>query len=112
MAVTQIAVLTVAMKRMNEYLSGEEGYEDAIEWRNGRTLKSSGDISQHTITVTNGSSSWTEYGNPVLKDINVTIPSHKLIAIVGTVGSGKSSLLSTLLGEKQKSVAAFVSMDQ
>lgn len=34
--------------------------------------------------------------------INVKIPSGKLVAVVGQVGSGKSSLLSALLGEMDK----------
>lgn len=34
--------------------------------------------------------------------INLKIPSGKLVAVVGQVGSGKSSLLSALLGEMDK----------
>lgn len=34
--------------------------------------------------------------------INVRIPEGALVAVVGHVGSGKSSLLSALLGEMQK----------
>lgn len=34
-----------------------------------------------------------------LRDINCHIPSGSLVAVVGTVGSGKSSLLSAILGE-------------
>lgn len=37
-----------------------------------------------------------------LKSINIRINSGKLIAIIGTVGSGKSSLLSAILGEMQR----------
>lgn len=36
---------------------------------------------------------------PVLNDINVTFPAGKLTAIVGPVGSGKSSLCNAILGE-------------
>ncbi|CAG8849503.1 14484_t:CDS:1, partial [Racocetra persica] len=37
-----------------------------------------------------------------LRNINVSIPRGKLIAIIGSVGSGKSSLLSALVGEMKK----------
>ncbi|CAG8573111.1 6233_t:CDS:10, partial [Cetraspora pellucida] len=37
-----------------------------------------------------------------LSDINLTISHGKLVAIVGSVGSGKSSLLSALVGEMKK----------
>ena len=34
--------------------------------------------------------------------INIKIPEGKLVAVVGMVGSGKSSLLSSMLGEMYK----------
>ena len=37
-----------------------------------------------------------------LKDINLSIPRGSLTAIVGPVGSGKSSLISAILGEMEK----------
>jgi len=39
---------------------------------------------------------------PVLQNINFHVQQGQLVAIVGTVGSGKSSLLSALLGEMDK----------
>eukprot|EP01017_Pseudomicrothorax_dubius_P035126 TRINITY_DN4883_c0_g1_i2.p1 TRINITY_DN4883_c0_g1~~TRINITY_DN4883_c0_g1_i2.p1 ORF type:complete len:1425 (+),score=392.81 TRINITY_DN4883_c0_g1_i2:120-4394(+) len=40
--------------------------------------------------------------NPVLKNINLDIEAGKLVAVVGQVGSGKSSLLHAILGEMIK----------
>lgn len=37
-----------------------------------------------------------------LQDIELEIPHGQLVAVVGAVGSGKSSLLSALLGEMKK----------
>ena len=37
-----------------------------------------------------------------MKNIDLHVPPGSLIAIVGSVGSGKSSLLSALLGEMEK----------
>lgn len=37
-----------------------------------------------------------------LRNINLTVPKGSLVAIVGLVGSGKSSLVSALLGEMEK----------
>lgn len=40
--------------------------------------------------------------SPTLKKINLRIKKGKFVAIVGTVGSGKSSLLNAILGELEK----------
>eukprot|EP00511_Aplanochytrium_stocchinoi_P006837 CAMPEP_0204824926 /NCGR_PEP_ID=MMETSP1346-20131115/2908_1 /ASSEMBLY_ACC=CAM_ASM_000771 /TAXON_ID=215587 /ORGANISM="Aplanochytrium stocchinoi, Strain GSBS06" /LENGTH=1047 /DNA_ID=CAMNT_0051952355 /DNA_START=353 /DNA_END=3496 /DNA_ORIENTATION=- len=40
---------------------------------------------------------------PTLEDINLTVDRGELVAIIGTVGSGKSSLLSAILGELHQS---------
>ncbi|KAJ5885116.1 hypothetical protein N7495_009626 [Penicillium taxi] len=45
------------------------------------------------------SASWAVDNEPVLKDLNLDIPSSKITMIVGPVGSGKSSFLKLLLGE-------------
>ncbi|KAM9636100.1 multidrug resistance-associated protein 1-like isoform 1-T1 [Trichechus inunguis] len=56
----------------------------------------------HAIGFTNASFSWDKTGIPVLKDLNIKIPEGALVAIVGQVGSGKSSMLSAILGEMEK----------
>ena len=55
------------------------------------------------IIIENGQFSWEGYDNlPVLRDINVKVEHGKLVAVVGPVGSGKSSLLAAVLGEMYK----------
>lgn len=39
---------------------------------------------------------------PQVRDINITIPRGQLCAIVGPVGAGKSSLLSSMIGEMKR----------
>lgn len=46
--------------------------------------------------------SWSREEQPILKDINIEIKPGKLVAVVGQVGSGKSSLISAVLGEMER----------
>lgn len=56
---------------------------------------------ENPLLIENGTFSWGGETS-VLKNINLQIQKTKCVAVVGTVGSGKSSLLSALLGEMDK----------
>ena len=89
------------MKRLNKFLNSSElsGYVN----RNFNE--------KHAITVRNASFGWKSndvneedgetVGQTILKDINVELEKNSLVAIVGSVGSGKSSFLSALLGDME-----------
>lgn len=50
------------------------------------------------LAITNGNFSW-DSKVPTLSDINIDIPAGKLVGVIGPTGSGKTSLISALLGE-------------
>ena len=54
------------------------------------------------VKIEKGSFAWGPGEEPSLKDINLEIKSRKLVAVVGQVGAGKSSLISAMLGEMEK----------
>ena len=59
--------------------------------------------SDTAIEIVNGNFSWDIASpNPTLKDINLKVLNGMRVAVCGTVGSGKSSLLSCILGEMPK----------
>lgn len=53
---------------------------------------------QDEVLVRDGNFSWKQ-DTPVLRNINMNVKEGQLVAIVGTVGVGKSTLLSAILGE-------------
>lgn len=53
------------------------------------------------MTINDGNFSWSADEN-TLKSINLIIPRGNLVAVVGSVGAGKSSLISAILGEIPK----------
>ncbi|XP_038273751.1 ATP-binding cassette sub-family C member 6-like isoform X4 [Dermochelys coriacea] len=85
----------VSLSRLAAFLSLEE-----LDPNNISTVTS--DHLQDGITVRNGTFSWCRGSSPCIKRINLTVPQGCLLAVVGQVGAGKSSLLYALLGELQK----------
>uniref|UniRef100_A0A3Q3W108 ABC-type glutathione-S-conjugate transporter n=1 Tax=Mola mola TaxID=94237 RepID=A0A3Q3W108_MOLML len=85
----------VSLRRLGKYLCSEELKVDNVS---KAPLSSDGD----DVVIKNGTFSWSAEGPPCLKRINVHIPQGSLVAVVGHVGSGKSSLLSAMLGETEK----------
>uniref|UniRef100_A0A2K6UXV1 Multidrug resistance-associated protein 1 n=1 Tax=Saimiri boliviensis boliviensis TaxID=39432 RepID=A0A2K6UXV1_SAIBB len=56
----------------------------------------------NSITVRNATFTWARSEPPTLNGITFSIPEGALVAVVGQVGCGKSSLLSALLAEMEK----------
>lgn len=50
----------------------------------------------------NGTFCWEFNGEPTLRHVNLRVECGSLVAVVGAVGSGKSSLISAFLGEMHK----------
>lgn len=55
---------------------------------------------EYSIAIENGSAKWLDYEREdTLQNINIKVRPGELIAIVGQVGAGKSSLLNVILKE-------------
>ncbi|KFQ72303.1 Canalicular multispecific organic anion transporter 2, partial [Phaethon lepturus] len=92
--ISNIVQTSVSLKRIQQFLSHDELDPSCVETKviaPGRA-----------ISVTNATFSWGKELKPSLKDINLLVPSGALVAVVGHVGCGKSSLVSALLGEMEK----------
>lgn len=59
-------------------------------------------ISVHPIVVENGTFSWGPDETPALTNITLRVETNRLVAVVGPVASGKSSLIACLLGEMDR----------
>ncbi|XP_053533881.1 multidrug resistance-associated protein 1 isoform X4 [Ictalurus punctatus] len=85
----------VSLKRLAKFLSQDELKADAV-FRAPYTPE--GD----SIVIEDGCFSWSRDGALCLKRVSVKVPQGSLVAVVGHVGCGKSSLLSAILGEMEK----------
>ncbi|RWR72400.1 ABC transporter C family member 3-like protein isoform X1 [Cinnamomum micranthum f. kanehirae] len=86
----------VSLDRIASFLCLEDLQPDAVQ-----RLPSS--CSNVVIDISNGNFSWDpSSANPTLRDLNFKVLRGMRVAVCGTVGSGKSSLLSCILGEVPK----------
>ncbi|VDM22833.1 unnamed protein product, partial [Wuchereria bancrofti] len=83
---------SVSNTRLKSFLSDDEMQLSVVD------RISSGD---YALSIENGNFSW-DNNKVTLNNINLKIKKGELVAIVGKVGSGKSSLLSAILGEMDK----------
>ncbi|XP_055308510.1 multidrug resistance-associated protein 1-like, partial [Sitodiplosis mosellana] len=83
---------SVSVNRINKFMNSEELDPQNV----------SHDPSDAApLSIENGTFSW---GNdePCLKNINLQVKKSNLVAVVGTVGAGKSSIISAFLGEMDR----------
>ena len=100
----------IGMTRITELLQADEvsdyveRVEDAsfgIEIKNG-TFKWQIDEKESAKDTAAAGSDKEKTGEFCVRDVSLTVPKGKLIALVGPVGSGKSTILQSLVGETQK----------
>ncbi|KAH9499738.1 Canalicular multispecific organic anion transporter 1 [Bulinus truncatus] len=84
----------VAVTRLARYLNTDDIKPDVI---------TRDPTAANAVEIVDGVFTWDkEQITPTLRDINISIKPGSLVAVVGTVGCGKSSLLSAILGEMEK----------
>ncbi|XP_028333034.1 canalicular multispecific organic anion transporter 2 isoform X2 [Gouania willdenowi] len=92
--ISSLVQASVSLKRIQNFLSHDELDPESIDRKNT--------AADYSVTVVNGKFTWAKEDPPVLHNINVMVPQGSLLAVVGHVGCGKTSLISALLGEMEK----------
>lgn len=102
--IAQTVQVVVSNRRLKQFLVSEEldDYVSKGPFAPKEPLKSLETIFECEIEVRDASMTWDRKSDPSLHDINLQAMKGDLIAIVGKVGSGKTSLLMSLLGEMEK----------
>ncbi|XP_026281245.2 multidrug resistance-associated protein 1 isoform X2 [Frankliniella occidentalis] len=93
MMISNLVQAAVSIKRINKYMNSEDLDPSNVshDTKEGAPLN-----------IESGTFAWGPDEPPTLKNINFKVNEGSLVAVVGSVGSGKSSLLSALLGEMDK----------
>ncbi|XP_070635819.1 ATP-binding cassette sub-family C member 6 isoform X1 [Bos indicus] len=96
-SIHSIVQARVSFDRLAAFLSLEETDPGAVDSSPSRCA-----AGEDCISIQEGTFTWSQESAPCLRRINLTVPQGCLLAVVGPVGAGKSSLLSALLGELSK----------
>ena len=76
-------------------------------------IPSTSEVQGETLSLTEATAQAEEHEiGFMLKDISVSMHAGELIAVVGSVGSGKSSLLSAILGEMPVTTSSSTPQDK
>ena len=88
--------LVLSINRIGKFLSAEELDKGNLEKANNK-IKSNNSMA---IQIREAYYTWNdEKDEPIIKNFSLDVKRGSLVAVVGTVGSGKSSLLAAMLGE-------------
>ncbi|XP_047963792.1 ABC transporter C family member 13 [Salvia hispanica] len=92
----------ISLRRLNKYLSCKEN-DTRLNKSSPTFCDEKFDSKELAVSVDEASCIWSSYDekefNLVLENVNLRVPKGFMVAIIGEVGSGKSSLLNLMLGE-------------
>ncbi|KAH9503693.1 Multidrug resistance-associated protein 1, partial [Bulinus truncatus] len=93
MIIADVIKAVISVRRLQKFLSHDDISSDNVIHV---------EQADHAITIENGTFMWNPEGPTTLRNINISIDDGSLVGIVGAVGTGKSSLLSAMLGDLEK----------
>ncbi|XP_064319960.1 ATP-binding cassette sub-family C member 2 isoform X2 [Phalacrocorax carbo] len=92
LVLSSLVQTSVSTERLERYLGGEDLDTSAIHHN---------PIAGSAVRFSEATFAWEQDGNAAIRDVTLDIPPGSLVAVVGAVGSGKSSLVSAMLGEME-----------
>ena len=109
--ITSVIAAQVSARRLAEFLDAGELDDDARKVilpgsSDGEpsALSTTPEIGDDVVVIKDGEFKWSrDQPVPTLQDINLTVKKGELLAVLGKVGDGKTSLLSAILGEMYRS---------
>ncbi|KAM6346782.1 ATP-binding cassette sub-family C member 2 [Alca torda] len=92
LVLSSLVQTNVSTARLERYLGGEDLDTSAIHHN---------PIAGSAVRFSEATFTWEQDGNAAIRDVTLDIAPGSLVAVVGAVGSGKSSLVSAMLGEME-----------
>ncbi|XP_023235791.1 multidrug resistance-associated protein 4-like isoform X1 [Centruroides sculpturatus] len=93
-ALGSVAEILVSLKRIQNFLLLQEKDNNAV-----KTVEEEKNLTEYEIRMDRVAAAWKKGFEPTLNGISLNMQSGELLIVIGPVGSGKTSLLMSLLGE-------------
>ncbi|XP_023217340.1 multidrug resistance-associated protein 4-like [Centruroides sculpturatus] len=94
LALNVVAEILVSLKRFQDFLLLEENESNAV-----KIVDEGANLTESGIWMDNVTAAWKKESEPSLNKISFTMNTGEHFIVVGPVGSGKTSLLMSMLGE-------------
>ncbi|TIB16346.1 hypothetical protein E3P89_00354 [Wallemia ichthyophaga] len=97
--ITSTIESAVSVDRLKDFLlAGELDPEAKLQ-----VIPNDINVGEEVVRISHGDFAWSEDAHmPILQDINLSVKMGELVALVGRVGDGKSSMVQAILGEMHK----------
>ncbi|XP_067128878.1 ATP-binding cassette sub-family C member 4-like [Centruroides vittatus] len=93
-AINYCAEVLVSLKRLQDFLLLQEKDDKTL-----KDVEESKILTEYGIWMNNVTATWKKESQPTLNDISINVERGELLTVIGPVGSGKTSLLMSILGE-------------
>ncbi|XP_023219034.1 multidrug resistance-associated protein 4-like, partial [Centruroides sculpturatus] len=94
LALNIVAEILVSLKRFQDFLLLQEKDSNAV-----KIVDEGENLTEYGIWINNVTAAWNKESEPSLNQISFAMKTGERLIVVGPVGSGKTSLLMTMLGE-------------
>ncbi|KAJ2809166.1 hypothetical protein H4R20_000345 [Coemansia guatemalensis] len=92
----------VSYRRLHKFMLADEIDLASVERTPYDRTMGNTSASDEMVNITNGTFKWLPTDKPALTNVNIQCKRSELVAIIGQVGCGKSSLASAILGDMIK----------
>ncbi|BEJ18143.1 hypothetical protein CspHIS471_0704200 [Cutaneotrichosporon sp. HIS471] len=97
--INSIVEALVSVNRIESFLAAPE-----IDPNARKVIECDPRVGEEVVTIKNGEFRWVHDSlEPTLQDIDIGVKKGELLAVIGRVGDGKTSLLAAMLGEMTRS---------
>ncbi|KAJ2800675.1 hypothetical protein H4R20_003973, partial [Coemansia guatemalensis] len=100
--IPQVINAIFSLQRISDFLTTSEVNVTDIDCQPYNRNSPGTSANDVLVSSTNATFKWSSLGTAVLKDINIQCKRNELVAVIGRVSSGKTSLVSAILGDMIK----------